>query len=663
MFFASLSLVLLALLPPHSVISKTISLDTLRASGEFSSEEQAAAKGRDLGIGQAWLEGPKSAEVSTHQTWTVLYTAGRAGVKPGGGVKVALRHMNHLWSTVQDEDPQAEGYLSVQPPDGVPVSVSVECGNWSKRFMWQYFAWQNIVEVVLGESGLGPGQTLRITYGDQTQGSPGFLVQPFDESHYTFKTYVDALGTGEYLPLASSPSVRICAAEACKLTALLPSDAVVGRPTRCTVRAEDRYGNPAIRYRGTVKFSTTDPGARLPDSYTFTKADRGVHRFEDIVFNSEGFQSITVKGRALQDRSNPVQVAASRPKRLLLWGDLHGHTLNSDGRGTVAEYYDFAERVAALDFCAVSDHAFEMLDEMWEESKATTNRANKPGRFVTFNAYEWSGAADLGGDHNVYWLDDDPPIYRSKTGYNSRNLQMYHGPDPKVKHVKDLLSRLNQHLIDKNVFCIVHRGGRPGNPQWHDVKVQRLVEVFSEHFRSEAWANDFLKKGHRVGIMASSDNHYCNPGFGYLKRDLSDHRDFEPQEIGMGLVAAYAPELSRRSVFEALYDRNCYATSGDRITLHFACDGHIMGSEYKTDKAPLIAVEVAGTANISRIEIRKNSSVVHKIQPVGQIAEVNWKDPDFDSDRACYYYVRVVQANGEEAISSPIWVIPLNSLR
>ena len=43
--------------------------------------------------------------------------------------------------------------------------------------------------------------------------------------------------------------------------------------------------------------------------------------------------------------------------------------------------------------------------------------------------------------------------------------------------------------------------------------VQRLVEIFSEHRRSEDWAQRFLARGHRVGIMASTDNHYGNPGY------------------------------------------------------------------------------------------------------------------------------------------------------
>lgn len=622
----------------------------------FKNEEEAVEKGETIGVGSARLEGPKTAEVFTYQTWTIVYTAGKVGIKPGGGIRIGIRHVCHLWSAVQKDDPKSPGYLTVKSTDNVPVSVSVECRNRSKRFSGQYFPWQNIVEVIVGEPGLEPGQTIRVTYGDRTGGSPGFQVQPFDESHFIFKVYVDALGNNEYLPLVESPAVKIAAGRPYKLTALMPSNAAVGKPEWCVIRAEDRFGNPATRYNGTISFKATDTLAKLPDSYTFTQADKGVQRFENIIFNTKGFHTVSVEDGKFQDESNPVKITQNHIKKLLLWGDLHGHTLHSDGRGTVEEYYDFAERVAALDFSAVSDHAFEMPDEMWSHSKKVTNQANKPGKFVTFNAYEWSGASNVGGDHNVYWLEDDPPLYRSRTGYNKLNLQVYHGPEPKVENIMDLFAKLEQHGTNKNVFCIPHRGGRAGNLKWHNPKVQRLIEIFSEHFRSESWATEFLKEGRRLGIMASTDNHYGNPGYGYLKRGQSDYSIFGKQEIGMGLIAVFAEKRTRKSIFTALYDRHCYATSGERIIIEFTADGHTMGSEYRTSESPLIAVRATGTANITRVEIKKNSSFVHVNRPDKRIIELNWRDPDFDGSKASYYYIRIVQADNEEAISSPIWV-------
>jgi hypothetical protein len=377
-----------------------------------------------------------------------------------------------------------------------------------------------------------------------------------------------------------------------------------------------------------------------------------VRRFDNLVFTSAGRYSIRADDGHLHALSNPVRCQTVRPEQLLLWGDLHGHTLFSDGRGTVEEYYDFAERVAGLDFCAVTDHAFEVLDEMWAHSKSVTSRRYKPGQFVTFQAFEWSGVTAVGGDHNVYFLDNDPPIYRSDLMYDRRNFQMHHDPDSKVAHIQEVFARLEQRLRDRDVFCIPHFGGRKGNPAWHSESVQRLIEIFSEHRRSEDWAATFLEKGFRVGIIASTDGHYGNPGYGYLKPSY----DWENQEIGMAAVAVYATERTRESIFRSLYNRHVYATSGDRIILDFRADDHPMGSEYRSSVAPLLSVDAVGTAQITELEIKKNGQVVFSANPRRQSVQLEWRDADFRSDQPAYYYLRVLQADNEEAISSPIWV-------
>jgi len=535
-----------------------------------------------------------------------------------------------------------------------------------REFFSRHFAWQTMQEVILPERGLAPGQSLRLNYGDTSGGGPGVRVQPMDESRFVFKVYVDALGNDDWLPLEESPAIRITAAEPYRLRVVMPSDAVALLPTWCIVRAEDRYGNPATSYRGRVKFSSTTD-ALLPVEQEFFEADGGVLRSTTITFATPGDYSITVDDGTLRATSNPVRVSAEPPERMLLWGDLHGHTLFSDGRGTVEEYYDFARRVAGLDFCAVSDHGFELTTEMWEHSKAVTNRCYEPGRFVTFNAYEWSGNAPLGGDHNVYFLEDDPPIYRSDNYYDPRNLQMYHGDEPKLHHVSELFEKLVPQPGDKpqadstapdsqlptpNCFCIPHYGGRHGNPAWHDPRVQRLIEIFSEHRRSEDWATTFLTAGHRLGIMASTDNHFGNPGYGYLRPT----GDWDTQEIGMALLAVYAPERTREAVFQALYERRVYATSGERILLDFEVDGHPMGSECRSDRPPTLRIEAVGTNAIARVEIKKNSSEVHTIEPGEAAVRLEWTDPGFQPGQTCYYYVRIVQEDGEEAISSPVWM-------
>jgi len=617
-------------------------------------EAEAVARGKKLGVGIVQLQGPRSVTAYSYQTWTICYTAGDAGLKSGAGLRIAMRHMQRQSAVPQSQAPQKENYITARADDTIPVKVETPHG-W-KSFLWQYFPWQNIIQVKLTSEGLKPGQKLYVTIGDRSGGSPGMRVQPFDENHYGFKCFVDVLGSGQYLPVEHYPTIEVVAADPHRLQVITPSDAVVGKPAWCLVRTEDRYGNPAAGFRGKITFTSTDAAAELPKSFTFTAQDRGVHRFENIIFSQPGIHTIRaaagqVDSDLFQSTSNPVRVTRTRPDNLLLWGDLHGHTLCSDGRDTVEEFYDYARRVVGLDFCAVTDHAFEMPDEIWRYNKDVTNHCNQPGQFVTFHGYEWSGSTPNGGDHNVYFLDDDPPIFRSLTGYNQQNLQTYQGSD-QVKTVTELFARLVPLLQNKNVFCIPHWGGRRGNPKWHDTRVQRLIEIFCDHQRSEPWASTFLSAGYRLGIMASTDNHYGNPGYGYLYI----RHDWEKQEIGTSAVAVYAPEHTRESIFHALYDRRCYATTGDRIILDVQANGHPMGSEFRSHTPPEITVEASGTTRIAQVEILKNGKLVHTEKPNQINVKLKWKDPWFQSYRPASYYVRVIQDNNELAISSPIWI-------
>jgi hypothetical protein len=627
-------------------------LDPTIEAGEFESlapyfdDREATARGKELGIGSAILVGPSEVEALTYQALTVEYKAGDRGIAPGGGVHIGLRHV-HGWTRPQNTDPKAPGYLTVDIPSGASQSIVIGGKQWFTR----YFPWQHIVAISLPE-GLGAGETVRVTYGDTSGGSPGIRVQPFDEFPFTFRVFVDPLGNDDYLPLESNPSLNVIACDPYRLNLVMPTNAVAGEPTWVIARAEDRYGNPATTYRGTVRIESTDEKAALPSAYAFQEGDRGVHRFEEVVFRQAGAQRLTLSDGAMSATGNPVLVAETRPEKLLLWGDLHGHTLFSDGRGTVEQFYDFAENVAGLDFCAVTDHDYQIVDWMWEHSKKVTNSVYKPGRFVTFQAYEWSGQSEVGGDHNVFFLEDDPPLVRCRSYYDYRNHQLYHGDLPQLNHVEDLFVKLAYIQENENIFCIPHYGGRPGNPSFHNPRVQRMIEVFSEHQRSETWMTPFLLNGHRLGILASTDGHYGNPGYGYLK----EVKDWDTQEIGMASVAVYAEELTRESVFRALYNRRVYATSGDRIILDVTADGRPMGSEIETDRAPTLSIKATGTAPIAVVQIKKNSESVQSFKPNAAEFETTWTDPDFDPKKETYYYVRLIQEDNEEAISSPIWV-------
>ena len=58
---------------------------------------------------------------------------------------------------------------------------------------------------------------------------------------------------------------------------------------------------------------------------------------------------------------------------------------------------------------------------------------------------------------------------------------------------------------------------------------------------------------------------------------------------------------------------------------------------------------------IRQIDIIKNNTFVHNRQNLGREVSFTFVDNDVTAGES-YYYVRVIQKNGEMAWSSPIWV-------
>lgn len=72
----------------------------------------------------------------------------------------------------------------------------------------------------------------------------------------------------------------------------LPSTETAGSSFNFTVTAEDKYGNIATGYTGTIGFSSTDAQAVLPSSYSFLAGNEGTFTFS-ATLKTAGSQTIT----------------------------------------------------------------------------------------------------------------------------------------------------------------------------------------------------------------------------------------------------------------------------------------------------------------------------------------------------------------------------------
>ena len=626
---------------------------------KYKTPEEGVKKATELDVGRAELIGPRTATAGGFGEFTIRFTVGRAGLATGGGLRIGTQHDLgwDMWggTRLQHLNPRGVNYVSYRASSGARL-------KWSWLERGHYFPWQRVNEFLLVGESLAPGDTIEIVFGDRSGGSPGVAIQPMDESEFEQKFFVDAFGEGEFLPLANSPTIAIEAADGKELKVIAPTDWDAGKPGWVNVWVDDGLGNPAASFGGTVRLSSDHSEVSLPAAHKFTQSDEGAHRFEGVVIERPGVYRVRARtDDGWEALSNPFVVHASAPEQRVYWGDLHTHTKYSDGRGTPAEMYDFGKRYAAIDFCSVSDHAFITTDVMWEDIKRTTREMNEPGRYVTFLGYEWSGSTDVGGDHNVYTTGDEMPLLRSYLMYEYSNPRIYHGPTKQAGHVEDLFRALAENFRDENLLVIPHYGGRPGNPEWHNSKLQRQIEVFSDHRRSENWVATYWQKGHRVGVMASTDNHSGNAGYGVRReeRDIGEDRQtfsrFSPAERGTALLAVYGEELTRTGVFQGIYHRRTYATTGERIILRFEVNGELMGGEIRASGAPRISVSAVGMTELKAVRIVKNGEIIHSIDPRGDTAALEFVDRT-GADEGAYYYADVVQVDGEKAISSPVWV-------
>jgi len=141
-----------------------------------------------------------------------------------------------------------------------------------------------------------------------------------------------------------------------------------------------------------------------------------------------------------------------------------------------------------------------------------------------------------------------------------------------------------------------------------------------------------LARGHKLGVFASSDH-------------ISTHTSFG---------GVYVEDFTREGIIEGFKARRSVAAT-DKIFVEFSCDGKPMGSMVETGGKPGLKFAVGGTAAIKRVTIVRNEANYKVWEPGKREFASDFTDaePLAGENR---YYLRVEQADGNMAWSSPVWV-------
>ena len=150
---------------------------------EFAPAFHAYRAGQDVSLA---MEGPAEILRGGYGEWTFTFTAGPGGLAAGQAVAIATRHVSG-WGTPQDLDYGAPNYVTASSSADVALKLlPEESFSISNKFFLDYFPWQHITMVEITRGHLGPGESIRLVFGDRSHGSPGFRVPSVAREHALF---------------------------------------------------------------------------------------------------------------------------------------------------------------------------------------------------------------------------------------------------------------------------------------------------------------------------------------------------------------------------------------------------------------------------------------------------------------------------------------------
>ena len=668
--------------------------ETAKASAQTAAT--AAITETDTSGGSVTVS-PAEGVAGEHGTWTVTYQVGPNGIKQHGGVRVQLPDSWHAGirnsaNLLQSSNSHGENYISArcsrkgvhlrtwvedQPSGELVKSPRRGLDGRMERYIYVIRVW-----VTKGE--LQEGDTISVIYGDRSGGSKGMRASIIRTRPEPILLAVDSAGTGTFRMHPDHPTLVCHAGPPVELMLWGPSMLVAGKEAELKVAVVDFNANPTP-VDGEVTLRIKKGKARLPsrvqfkseDGWTtvrFVPTETGILRIEALLAlkdgdskkrrlvpsgNESGTVSATQGG--FRAYGNPMKVDSEEPKTKVYWGELHSHSHYSwDGVGD--DNFRYARYVSGLDFYAMTDHSMPPVGKftqglgprVWEEYTAKTDKYYEPGEFVTLHAYEASFGAPY-GHHNVF--------FRGK-------------PGPLLVPGDVTLPELWNALTAGEALTIPHHTGKFPHPVFwfpHNDEIDRNIEIYSGHGLSEAYnprgplsfersqftapsksargpqyVQDAWMQGLKLSTIAATDDHRAHPA--------------QPH---YGRAAVTATGLTREEIFDGLYHRRTYGTTGVKILLDFIINGQPMGGMVTSNGAPRLKIEAHGTDEIEFVEVLRYCKsdgafiVLHTLYPEGP--DYTWSQTDTTFKEDSIYYirlrqVRLVRTRVAMAWSSPIWV-------
>ncbi len=508
----------------------------------------------------------------------------------------------------------------------------------------------------------------------EEQEKKGYRTQTYIQRRRSFHLYIDPKGKGDFRePETFSLDIKGHVLDHIRL--ITPSLVAKNRRFDIMVRFEDRYNNLTGNAPEGTLIELSYEHLRDNLSWKLFVPETGFLSLPNLYFNEAGVYRIQLRNltNGTLFYSSPIKCLPESDKSIF-WGLFHGETERFDSLDEIESLLRYFRDDRALNFFASSsfESAEATTPEQWKHVSTQIAEFNEEGRFTTFLGFQWAGEPEEEGLRHFIYSKDSKPILRKKDSKSNALKKIY-----RSHTVKDLLA----------IPCFTM--GQSSAYDFHDFEpdFDRAVEIYnawgsSECPQKEGNLRPILaesKKGiaeSPAGSVRAALNQNCR--FGFVAGGLDDRGVYEPcypneqVQYSPGLTAIIAADQSREGFIQALQQRSCYATTGERIVLGFSIAGGSMGSELSTKNKPGLSFNrhiigyVAGTAPIQEIAFIRNGKPFHFFYPEQTLFEFAFDDsepldkvviasPD-DRPHFVYYYMRILQKDGHIAWSSPIWI-------
>ncbi|WP_051545263.1 CehA/McbA family metallohydrolase [Butyrivibrio sp. MC2021] len=341
----------------------------------------------------------------------------------------------------------------------------------------------------------------------------------------------------------------------------------------------------------------------------------------------------------------------------IYFGQLHSHTNYSDGAGTCDEAFNHAaNEVENLDFLAVTDHSNSFDNDTsatikdgsasseWVEGHELADKYTSDD-FVALYGYEmtWSGGAP--GHMNTF--NTDGFMSRNMKGYESKSrtaLQNYYAD---LVNTPDSISMFNHPGTTFGDFYDFAYYTKENDKQITLIEVGNGEGAIGSagYFPSYEYYTRALDKGWHVAPANNQDNHKGRWG-----------------DANTGRSVILADSLTREDVYDAIRNMRVYATEDNDLNIYYTLNGEVMGTVLET-KPEAVKIDVktsdATDSGVMNVEVVVDGGRTAASQTVQESADevVFELDPDF-----AYYYIRVTQADGNIAVTAPVWISAVEAL-